>query len=164
MAVDYMQASVQALLPQHLTSNAYMQSGGSAGGYLPWVESQLYKTAQQTPYSTYDPRFFQGQENFDNVTGRGPQIQRNDRGEPTNIPGAILPSQVQAQQEQINQTMGNQSPNTTPASAGASAALAGGARSLQNRKPGLAGGFSGWSGGADQSGGSSNFNYFSRFA
>jgi len=160
MAVDYMQASVQALLPQHLTSGAYTQAGGTAGGYIPWVESQLYKTAQQTPYSTYDPRYFQGQENFDNVTGRGPQIQRNDRGEPTNLPGEILPSQV----AQNQQTMGSQSPNTNQATPGASAALAGGARSLQNRRPGLAGGFSGWSGGKDQSGGSSNFNYFSRFA
>lgn len=159
---DFNDPAIQQHLPSYLSQTAYTQAGGTPGGYVPWATNQVMKGMQQASLVQYDPRFFQGQDNFDNATGMGPQIQRNDKGEPTNIPGAILPSQVQAQQDKINSTMGGGS-SSNAATPGAANALASGARSLQNRRPGLAGGFKGWSG--DMSGsGSSNYNYFSKFA
>ncbi len=169
-AFDFMTPENQALLPSHLRSNAYMQAGGTAGGYAPWVENNINKTLAQTPYSTYDPRFFQGQNDFTNVYGGNPLDRSNNSAEMFNFNDpeefrkrAQTPQVGQPQSNPIPGATPETTPGTTPATPGAATALGGGARSLANRKPGLAGGFSGWSG-ENQSGSNSNFNYFSRFA
>lgn len=151
--IDYNNPAVAANLPSYLSQTAYTQAGGMPGGYAGWVNNQIQKGMQNAMYTQYDPGYFMGQDNFDNSTGMGGQIQRNEFGQPTNLPNE-LPANTNNQQN-------NQA--AQPATPSAQTALGGGARSLQNRKPGLAGGFTGWSG--NQSGqGNSNFNYYSRFA
>ncbi len=163
---DYKDPNIAQYLPSYLSQQSYSQAGGTAGGYAPWVSNQIQKGMQNAMYSQYDPRFFQGQTDFTNAYGGNPLDRNVQQGEMFNFQDPNL-FREKAQTPQVN--TGTTTPSTpsgsttTPASGGAATALGGGARSLSNRRPGLAGAFKGWSG--DQSGsGSSNFNYFSRFA
>lgn len=141
---DYNDPAIAANLPSYLSQTAYSQAGGTAGGYASWVSNQIQKGMQNAMYSQYDPRYFQGATQFDSpVIGQDHSFERDKLA-----------------QEQAGGGGGGGGGGTPPASPPATTALT---RSLKNRKPGLAGGFSGWSG--DQKGqGNSNFNYFSRFA
>ncbi len=167
---DYNDPAIAQYLPSYLSQQSYSQAGGTSGGYAPWVSNQIQKGMQNAMYSQYDPRFFQGQTDFTNSYGGNPLDRNTQNVEMFDFQNPELfrqraMGQAPSQNAQNTGTTPGTTPGqtTTPASSGAATALGSGARSLKNRKPGLAGGFTGWSG--DQSGSSnSNFNYFSRFA